>query len=184
MDTRQDPLGYERWLEQLRQQFLQVARRRVPPADVEDVVQDALRVVHDRGSALPAERRVEGLPPLAWCFQALRHVVGNHYQRRHRRQRVLESRDPHAGGWEEAVDPRTPAEALQGEELRGHVHAALAELARREDPCHGYLNAVLDGSSARELALREGLEPAVLYRRLYRCRQKLRQLLAMRGVQP
>lgn len=166
----------ERWLEQLRRRFVEIAGRRLAPDAVEDTVQEALGIVYRKG--LEGGGSDAALPSLAWCFQVLRNCIGNHYQwRRHRRHGSL---DASAGGMSEAGPD--PLEALEASELRHHLEAALAALAREAGDCARYLRGVLAGHSPAALAAREGLDPAVLYRRLYRCRARLKTILLDRGV--
>ena len=56
-------------------------------------------------------------------------------------------------------------------------------MATRDRDCARYLQRLFDGVAPGELARQEGLEEAALYRRVYRCRIKLRTLLARRGVE-
>lgn len=164
----------ERWLGELRQRFLEIAGRRLAPDAVEDTVQEALRIVYQKGLA----DETATLPSLAWCFQVLRNCIGNHYQwRRHRRHAPLDT-----GEREQGDAPAGPLEALEARELRGHLDAVLQELAHEGSDCARYLWRLLAGDTPAALAGTEGLEPAVLYRRLYRCRARLKTLLLDRGV--
>ena len=70
-------LHTDAWLAALRERFHDVASRRVPYEAVEDVVQEALRVVVEHLPAQEAEERLS----IAWCFQTLRNVIGDHYRR-------------------------------------------------------------------------------------------------------
>jgi len=158
----------QQWLEQLRDRFLGVARRRVPEDSVEDLVQDALSVVVAKG-----ERK----PDLAWCFQVLRNVIGNHYQKARTRAREL-----HPDDVAPAAPSPTPLEALEDREFEELVEAGLGELANGGTDCERYLRALLNGGSPAAIAERERLDPAVLYRRIYRCRGKLRSILREKGV--
>jgi RNA polymerase sigma factor (sigma-70 family) len=163
------------WFRSLRERFVTVAARRVEADAVEDVVQDALRIVHEKAGVHPGAT-VDGRPALAWCFQVLRNVIGNHYQRRGRRtevpvedQALTESRP-------------TPLESLEQDERRRVVHEALAELAGRAARCADYLKRVVAGQAPAAIAERENVDAAVIYRRLYRCREQLREILNRRGV--
>ncbi len=62
------------------------------------------------------------------------------------------------------------------------IEAALAEMATDHPQCGRYLSRLVEGARPREVADEEELASAVFARRLYRCRQKLRSLLAMKGV--
>ena len=173
-------LGAEQWFEQLRQSFVAVARRRVPLAAVDDVVQDALRVVHEKNIEPLVDRRVDERPTLAWCFQVLRNIIGNHYQRERRRGVVgeLDVDNTHSSS------TPTPLEALESSEVARLVNRALDNLARADASCGHYLRRMLTGASPAALAKEEDVPAAALYRRVYRCRQKLRALLETEGVTP
>lgn len=184
MESRSSDRRDDAWLASLRSRFLGVACRRVREEDVEDVVQEAMRVVHARGSGLVDEEIVDGLPPIAWCFQVLRHTIGNHYKRTRRRESVLESRAEFDDTMPGSIDGRTPAEALETDEVMRTVEAALGDLEGSDTRCHEMLREVMAGTRVRELAERAGVEEPVFSRRLYRCRQKLRAQLRAKGVLP
>ena len=118
-------------------------------------------------------------PPLAWCFQVLRNAIGNHYQReRTRRLRTVEGES-----LPERPDARPqPLEALESKEAVRMIHEALNELERSAERCAHYLRSIAAGVSLGVLASEDVIEEPVLYRRLYRCRQKLRELLHARGI--
>jgi RNA polymerase sigma factor (sigma-70 family) len=166
----------EAWLAALRRRFQDVAGRRVSRDAVEDVVQDALRVVveHLRAEEGPATR-----PSLAWCFQTLRNVIGDHY-RRDRRARGRRA-DLAEGAVITGSDP-DPIEALAAAEVVARVLEALETMASRDGACARYLRQLGAGIRPAELARDERVSEAVLYRRVYRCRQKLRALLEEKGV--
>ncbi|MFN8588203.1 MAG: hypothetical protein U0704_10435 [Candidatus Eisenbacteria bacterium] len=164
-------------LEQLRARFTSLTRRRVHPDAVEDLVQEALRIVIER-RMLDPQAEAGASPRLAACFQTLRNVIGNHYQRERVRGRRLASAD--AG---EAVSDGapTPLEALESEQAVRTIETALDRMTATDPGCARYLNALAAGASPREVAARETLEETVFYRRVYRCRQKLRAVLATAG---
>ncbi len=169
----------EPWLEQLRARFVAVAARRVRHEAVEDLVHEALRVVLERGIRLSGNETVEGLPSLAWCFQVLRNTIGNFYQKDR-------TRAHHAGrvdAFEQAEAP-TPLDALEAEESSRVIRDALRELRSRDGTCGRYLERLAEGADPAQLAAEERLAAPVLYRRLYRCRHKLRALLEQKGVLP
>ena len=158
----------EAWLTELRQRFVAVARRRVPEDAVEDVDQDALRIVHERGG---------DRPDLPWCFQVLRNTIGNWYQRQKVRARDLSPEDaalPNAAP--------TPLEALEDREVERALRESIEKIGGGDTGCAHYLQRLMRGDAPARIAEDEGLDPAVLYRRIYRCRGKLRELLRERGV--
>lgn len=168
------------WLARLRERFVEIARRRVPEDAAEDLAQEALRIIHEKRPPRAGDAGPDGTPPLAWCFQVLRHVIGNHYQR----ERTRSAADPvavHAAVSPHAP-PGTPLESLLEEEAGRRIGEALDELAADSDSCARYLRALLDGQEPGVIAGREGVSAPVLSRRLYRCRAKLRDILRRRGV--
>lgn len=171
--------GTEAWLFQLRARFVSVARRRVAADAVEDVVQDALRVVVERGLQGPGGVDVDGAPPIAWCFQVLRNVIGNHYQRARARGARF---DPLDSASETADPARTPLEAYEASEAARQVRRAIAELTASDPACGRHLARLAEGAAPGELARAEQVSEAAFYRRLYRCREKLRARLAAMGI--
>jgi RNA polymerase sigma factor (sigma-70 family) len=160
-------------LDQLRTQLLAVARRRVPADAAEDLVQDALRIIAERGWPT-AGAEADALPPVAWCLQVLRNVIGNHYQRAQTRRKYL------ADGVE-ADRAVPPLEALERSRRLEIIEGALARL---EGDCGRYLGRLADGAAVKQLAAEVGLAVHALYQRLYRCRAKLREILRQEGVLP
>ncbi len=170
----------EAWLAALRERFVAIARRRVPAEAVEDIVQDTLRVVVEKGWNGPGAE-VDGRPGLAWCMQALRNVIGNHYQR----ARVRAARSAGAAPLEAVADPgRDPLEALASRDAERLVHDALERMGATDPRCGWWLARLADGHTPGELARASSIEENAFYRRLWRCREKLRALLAERGWQP
>lgn len=179
----------EQWFSDLRARFVEVARRRVRPDLVEDLVQDAIRVIHEKwGTTLAANRAHEpepqgpGLrPDLGWCFQVLRNTIGTSYQR----DRTRRARDE-ALPFDDALRVRsggaTPLEELLREDSADRVRRALRALDSSDPKCARYLRRLAEGVPPVELARAEHAEPDVLYRRVFRCRQKLRRILREHGV--
>ena len=167
------------WLEALRARLLSVARRRVQPHAAEDIVQDTLRILLEKGLRGPGSEIVEGVAPMAYAFRVLRNVIGNHYQRERVRGRV--HAPPAAGLSRPASDP-TPLEALASDEAIGIVESCLDRMRDTDAACARYLRRLIEGRTPRDLAGEEKITEPVLYRRVYRCRLKLRALLAERGI--
>jgi DNA-directed RNA polymerase specialized sigma24 family protein len=132
---------------------------------VEDIVQEALTVVLAKRGASPDP--TESLP---WCFQVLRNVIGNHYQRQRTRARAVPGPDP--------IAPPTPLEALERAEVARILREAVAELASRDRECGDLLRRAL----AEEAPASAGDAASTPYVRAFRCRQKLKAILLRRGV--
>ncbi len=172
-----EPRATEAWLARLRERLLAVASRRVPAEAVEDVVQDALRVIVER-KVLEAGAVIDDLPGLAWCFQVLRNTIGNYYQKTRTRRAWQEQASSHV----ETPAPPTPLDALESEEATRVILATLREMRDDSESCGRYLERLAHGAAPADLARAEGVDPAVLYRRIYRCRYKLRMRLIERGI--
>ena len=163
------------WLVQLRPRLLEIARRRVPADDVEDVVQTTLGVIVQKGPT--AGELVDDVPSIAWCLQVLRNVIGNHYKRLRTQRRTFDS----------GLDVETlqlPIEALASEDRIRAIESALAQLDAQGGNCGDHLRRLAVGAQPHELAAEAGLEPHAFYQRLYRCRQKFRVLLRREGLLP
>ena len=95
-----DRAAEETFFEALRVRFLAIAKRRVRRDDLEDVVQEALRVIHAKYRQTEPQARV-----LTWAMVVLRNVIGNYYQKRKKLERAepfenrihgsIESGEPH-----------------------------------------------------------------------------------------
>jgi len=171
------PREHELWLGDLRARFVDVARKRVPAEAVEDVVQEALTVVHTKGTGAAETER----PPLPWCFQVLRNVVGNYYQRQRTRDAAAQPGSASRAHMEEITGGRpdpTPLEALERSETARLLRAAVAELASLDRLCGSLLRSLLEETAPA----RRGGAPSTSYVRAFRCRQKLKAILLRRGV--
>lgn len=164
-----------RWLSRLRSRFAEIAGRRVPVDAVEDIVHDALQIVLTKGPAAAAEAG-DPVPPMRWCFQVLRNVIGNWYQKRHDHGTVE--------GLDLPDDRPDPLASLAADERARTIRSAVDELRLRSRECAEWLWAMADGVKAGRLAERAGIEKADFYRRIYRCRQTLADILKGKGVAP
>jgi DNA-directed RNA polymerase specialized sigma24 family protein len=151
------------WPSRLRVRLVQVARRRVAPDSVEDVVQDALRIILERGIRQPGDLAPDGQPGLAFSFQVLRNVIGNHYQKERTRRRLAIV--PPDGV--ELVDRAPePLGALASENAAAAVHACIDQMSRTDAACARYLRGLADGRTPGELARGDSIDEPAFYRRL------------------
>ena len=86
----EDSARLNRLVDELGRRFREIATRRVAADDVDDVVQEALRIVVQKSSGSGS---FEELPPIAWSMQVLRNTVGNYYKRERTRRRWMETPD-------------------------------------------------------------------------------------------
>jgi len=172
----------------LRVRFLTIAKRRVREDSLEDVVHDALRIVHEKYRGRTGERGM-----LIWSLTVLRNVIGNWYQSKARaiRRRVdVELHllpDPQSGSSPEAA-------FLEGEAAAGETAVRLEEgisaLARKHPRCgtifRHILGSLARGGGPREISQRAlarmredepDITPGGFYTALHRCRSRLRQEL-------
>lgn len=175
-DERAEALLFEN----LRVRFLGVAKRRVQPDHLEDLVQEALQIVLRKAVE---QQRSENL--LAWSLTILRNVIGNHYQaRRRERERMV-------GGetiLDNVADPAATPDRITG--TGGELETALGRLAERFPRCGrifaGIVAALESGGGPREISQRalENVQrehPEMtrggFYTALHRCRAQLRTIL-------
>lgn len=137
-----------------------LARLGVPPASLEDAVQDVFLVVHRRLAGCDVEN------PRGWLFGILRRVAADH--RRTARRRGAHGLD--AVAEPTATDP-APDERAAAAEAARLVHALLARLpeARREI----LVLADLEQMSAPEIAGALGIPLNTVYSRLRVARAEL-----------
>ncbi len=163
------------WLTPLRQRFAEIAARRVPTDAVEDIVQDTLGIVLAKGPA-EAHRAGDTEPSLRWCFNVLRNVIGNWYQKR-RHHETVENHD--------LADERPDAlAALAADEQARTIRTAVAELRRQRPDCADWLWSMAQGTKAGALADQARIEHSAFYRKIYRCRRLLAEILQRKGVSP
>jgi RNA polymerase sigma factor (sigma-70 family) len=179
------PSAPELKLSQLRARFLALARRRVGAEAAEDVVQEAMIIVHEKCNGRSTGDRVDGVPLLAWCLQVLRNVIGNYYQRERTRSRASRADGdlyPKVVEFTSGTPSPTPIEALERRELGRRLRDAIDAIPDESARCRKYLRRLLEGAEPGELALEEGVTQSAFYNRLHRCRQKLRMMLEESGV--
>jgi DNA-directed RNA polymerase specialized sigma24 family protein len=176
--------------EALRVRFVPIAKRRVQDADAEDVVQEALRIVHAKYAGRERAGQV-----LTWSMVVLRNVIGNYYQRREK----LALEEPfderrhadRATGGEAAARQGADGEC----EMWGQILEAVGLLARKEPRCAVMFRRILeslDEGGTPAAVLRRAMERmradfgeisrGALYVALHRCRANLRAILSDMGA--
>lgn len=180
-----DGLAESALFQSLRVRFVSIAKRRVREDDVDDVVQDALRIVHGK-------YRTRSSPPgvLVWSLAILRNVIGNYYQARKSESgrvapgdgvngRRVAFEGVAAGGWPEPEG-----------DMVDQIVAAIETLSRREPRCgkifRGILKSLELGGGQREVSGRvlnfvhrdvPEMTRGAFYVALHRCRSHLREIL-------
>ena len=161
---------------QLRVRFLTVAKKRVQPDHVEDVVHEALEVILAKFGSLDRDRSL-----LLWSLTVLRNVIGNHYQT----VQVDDWRTVPA-----AALTDDPTARLGDTEAAERIQNAIEELARRSPRCGAIfariLESIEEADGVREISQHAltlvqrdfpDLSRNTFYVALHRCRAQLRGLL-------
>ncbi len=176
--------------EAIRVRFVPIAKRRVRDDDAQDVVQEALRIVHAKYA-----RRERNGQVLTWGMVILRNVIGNYYQRKEKQaleEPFDERRFPrNAGEW---GTPAQPGPGVESETWR-EVLEAITLLARQEPRCAMLFRRILeslDEGGAPGKVSRRAMERmrgdfgemtrGALYVALHRCRASLRAILNDMGA--
>lgn len=182
----------DRFFSELRVRFMAVAKRRVRAEELEDVVQEALRVVLLRYASRPP---ISGVLP--WSFVVLRNVIGNAYQRRRRLEmtRPLEESLPLAIAVTAGTAGADPLEVLDRSETLLVLERALETLAHRYPRCALLFRALLrsldEGGGTHEISTRAlalvrqelpDMNPENFYVALHRCRARLREQFRAAGA--
>jgi RNA polymerase sigma factor (sigma-70 family) len=182
----------------LRARLVEIARRRVPREVVEDVVQEALAVIHEKGARFGPDGSpgpVRPGPPLPWCFQVLRNVIGNYYQKQRTRERALQPDSMENAHILEELAGReapTPLESLERIELSQLLEDSIRELAARDAECGRLLRAALGRAEPRgesdphahggpRTEENPRASSSTEYVRAFRCRQRLKGILLRKG---
>ncbi len=155
--TRYSPLIYAR------------CRRALTAADADDATQAVFLVLARRGAQAAARPVL-----LAWLYEVTGFVIRNARRDRGRRQRAERSLPPRLS----VAPPTEPEDAMSG--LTDHLDACLEQLPVRErEPV---LLHHLAGHSLAQVAQQTGTPTSTVKHRLARGLQRLRALLARRGV--
>lgn len=170
--------------EELRVRFLTLAKRRVQPDHVEDVVHDALGIVLRKYREPDRESGI-----LVWSLTVLRNVIGNYYQAKRRDlQRTTQVED-----WQTVPTAATAADPvadLSADEAADRLEAAVDRLARASERCGVIFRRILEtlarGGEPQEAGRRAfarvredfpDMTRNAFYVALHRCRAQLRSVL-------
>jgi RNA polymerase sigma-70 factor (ECF subfamily) len=145
----------------LRGQLRGYVARRVPPADIDDLVQDILLRIHERADELRSEASLAG-----WAFRIAHSVVVDHH-RAARRERGLEDDD-------EPVAEPIGADNVN-EIVAGWLRPMLVFLPREYAEALELVD--VQGLSQRDYAARAGLSISGAKSRIQRGRRLLEQVV-------
>lgn len=172
--------------ESLRVRFLDVAKRRVRTDDIEDVVQESLRIIHLKYRQTDPQTRV-----LTWAMVVLRNVIGNYYQKRKRLDRAepfedqihSAAPDVQAADYESAplipdhdsIRPLLDAIRFLGEQYPrcGRLFRSILENIEKGEAPKGIPSDTID-QLLHDLG---GISRDTLYVTLHRCRKRLREIM-------
>jgi RNA polymerase sigma-70 factor (ECF subfamily) len=136
--------------------------RRVAAHDVDDVMQEILRRVHDGFDGLDDDTRFA-----AWLHRVARNAIADHHRRAGRREARHEA---FAAQWRDEADEQEDAEASLALFVRAFVD--MLPTPYREALRH----TEIDGLTMREAAEREGVSVSGMKSRVQRGRRLLREL--------
>ncbi|MCP4145342.1 MAG: hypothetical protein GY752_08675 [bacterium] len=177
-----DSIAEARLFEDLRVRFTTITKRRVQSDNIEDIVQDALKIVFTKYASLEKERGM-----LVWSLTILRNVIGNFYQSRQR----FDDKNVQVDNWqamnEASVDPST----METDESTSLLFDAMTELSEKYPKCGTIFSCILNshekGGGQREISQRalDAVQEIIpdfkrgsFYTALHRCRAHLRKILS------
>ncbi len=150
----------------LGERFRLLAKLRLVKEDAEDVVQETMMVVSQH---FLDYQTLESL--LAFTDGVLRNKVGNHYRKRDRRRRLIDS-------FLARPQPPTFVEGEPGVgSLEHRVRVAIDRLGQRSPRCRLLLLGLSEGMQVDELSRRLQLPRSAVDLRIFHCRRALRGIL-------
>lgn len=181
-----DSEAEEYFFSNLRVRFLDIAKRRVRRDDVEDLAQEALRVIHGKYRDLETAKGI-----LIWAMTVLRNVIGNYYQKREKLDRGEPFEEEiHRSPGRPGEDGAGPDAFCSAEEQTELILRSIRRLGESDSRCRRLFQRVLEslqeGGSPREISQRTmeqfhedfpGQSRESLYVALHRCRGRLREIL-------
>ena len=168
-------LGREDVLARVRTRILAFARKRLAPADAEDLTQDALVLLTTKYAHVSAP---EELVAIGLRIVALKRTA--FWRKSMRRQAAGES-PARAGADDAPLDARSEAPDPEEIEHRRQRLEMLVEAARQlEGRCRQILRRKLEGASFVEMAAEFGRPVNTVYSWDHRCHKRLKALLAER----
>lgn len=149
--------------------LMEVARRRLPDEDAQDVVQESMLFIVDR---IEQHETPESL--LGFAHGVLRNKIGNFYNKRNRHEHVVMamSRPPE--------DSCTIDADLAAAELWRIVSEAIDELGDRSPLCRDVLLGLAEGKSYSDLCTELRIPASLIEKRVFRSRLALRSIVRER----
>jgi DNA-directed RNA polymerase specialized sigma24 family protein len=177
-----DPIAEARLFEDLRVRFTDITKRRVQSDNIEDIVQDALKIVFTKYASLEKERGM-----LVWSLTILRNVIGNFYQSRQR----FDDKNVQVDNWQAVSEAAVDPSAMETEETTSLLFDAMTELSEKYPTCGTIFSCILNshekGGGQREISQRalDAVQEMIpdfkrgsFYTALHRCRTHLRKILS------
>jgi RNA polymerase sigma factor (sigma-70 family) len=152
----------EAFFESLRSRITAVAKKRIRGAEYEDVVQETLIIVKSKLPEISDDRNV-----MPFVFQTLRNCIGNHYQKMKTEQKYIDF----------SADASDVLQFDENQDWHQILNKALDHLRRDHERCADLLKAVIRSAEIQELKELLNLDEANVYRTLYRCRNRLKEII-------
>ena len=146
----------------VRERIAVVARKRIQGAAYEDVVQETLIILKAK---LPELQAKENLMP--FVFQILRNCIGNYYQKVKTEQKYIDF----------SADASDAVRLDENQDWSQILNKAIAHLKKEHERCAKLLEAVMQSAEIQELKSLLNLDEANVYRTLYRCRNRLKEII-------
>ena len=156
------PVEEEAFFESLRNRIATVAKKRIRGVAYEDVVQETLIIVKAKLPELANEKDV-----LPFVFQILRNCIGNYYQKVRTEQKYIDF----------SADTSHALRFDENQDWSQILSKAISHLRTDHVRCADLLEAVMRSAEIEELKKLLNLDEANVYRTLYRCRNRLKEII-------
>jgi RNA polymerase sigma factor (sigma-70 family) len=156
------PFEEEAFFESIRERITSVAKKRIRGAEYEDIVQETLIILKAKLPEIDDDRNV-----LPFAFQTLRNCIGNHYQKIRTEQKYIDF----------SADGSHAFRFDENEDWKQILNKALDHLRKDHERCANLLKAVMESAEIDELKKLLNVDEANVYRTLYRCRNRLKEII-------
>ena len=139
-----------------------MAKKRIRGVAYEDAVQETLIIVKAKLPELENEKNV-----LPFVFQILRNCIGNYYQKVRTEQKYIDF----------SADMSHALRFDENQDWFQILSKAISHLRSDNVRCADLLEAVMRSAEIEELKKLLNLDEANVYRTLYRCRNRLKEII-------